>query len=171
MRNRLCFVVIMSLLYDLMKYSSDSLELHRISSNYYIFFLSCMLICLCLFISELYHLLYWYLLKSDLLQTHCVWESPASSSRLWTAGYSSNVAHESKLQNSSVDPAVRSGLWKNIQDQNCRGFEFRSTERRNTSSSTYLSIVMLNSWKIERMKNILITYKTLLHHNSSFSHC
>ncbi len=29
------------------------------------------------------------------------------------------VAHESKLQKASVDPAVRSGLWKNIQDQNC----------------------------------------------------
>ncbi len=116
---------------------------------------------LSVFVSKQFNILHWYLLKSD-LDTHCVWESPASSSRLWTAGYSSNVAHESKLQNSSVDPAVRSGLWKNIQDQNCRGFEFRSTERRNTSSSTYLSIVMLNSWKIERMKNILITYQMLI---------
>ncbi len=34
--------------------------------------------------------------------------------------YPSIVAHELKLQKASVDPAVmKSGLWKNIQDQNC----------------------------------------------------
>ncbi len=56
-------------------------------------------------------------------QTHCSGRCPASSSRLWRAGCPSNVAHESKLQKASVDPAVmRSGLWKNIQDQNCSGF-------------------------------------------------
>ncbi len=61
--------------------------------------------------------------STDLLQTHCFGRCPASSSRLWRAGCLSNVAHESKLQKASVDPAVmRSGLWKNIQDQNCSGF-------------------------------------------------
>ncbi len=146
-----CALVIVSLLYDLMilwnvvQIHFNSIELQVIIGSISITYVN-----LSLFLN---YLIFWCLLKSD-LDTHCVWESPASSSRLWTAGYSSNVAHESKLQNSSVDPAVRSGLWKNIQDQNCRGFEFRSTERRNTSSSTYLSIVMLKSWKIESLKNI-----------------
>ncbi len=73
--------------------------------------------------------------STDLLQTHCFGRCPASSSRLWRAGCPSIVAHESKLQKASVDPAVRSGLWKNIQDQNCSDFTFRSRETRDTSRS------------------------------------
>ncbi len=60
--------------------------------------------------------------STDLFQTHCCGQCPASSSRLWKVGCPSNVAHESKLQKASVDPAVISGLWKKIQDQNCSGF-------------------------------------------------
>ncbi len=73
--------------------------------------------------------------STDLLQTHYFGQCPASSSRLWRAGCPSIVAHESKLQKASVDPAVRSGLWKNIQDQNCSDFSFRSRETRDTSRS------------------------------------
>ncbi len=79
--------------------------------------------------------------STDLLQTYCFGQCPASSSRLWRAGCPSIVAHESKLQKASVDPAVRSGLWKNIQDQNCSDFTFRSRETRDTQQITHLSIV------------------------------
>ncbi len=61
--------------------------------------------------------------RTDLLQSHCCGRCPASSSRLRGAGCPSIVAHESKLQKTSVDPAVmRSGLWKNIQHQNWSDF-------------------------------------------------
>ncbi len=83
--------------------------------------------------------------STDLLQTYCFGRCPASSSRLWRAGCPSIVAHESKLQKASVDPAVRSGLWKNIQDQNCSDFTFRSRENQRHQQITHLSIVTGNS--------------------------
>ncbi len=74
--------------------------------------------------------------STDLLQTHCFGRCPASSSRLWRAGCLSNVAHQSKLQKASVDPAVmRSGLWKNIQESKLQWLWIRSRETKNTSRS------------------------------------